>query len=339
MLRQIDDPFWLCVPRLQVSRAFRKESEHSFRLSFLLSLRVCWAYSSLTIPLIELKGEFAPNTQMADTEKSSIATFEISSCGPHWDDGKHCFRSDEQCETTMINALTHNNIRFQKRSEINDWGVFHSICVGFANSTTESCYVHDPDILEARAALRSGQTYLLQAVSSSRSDTEEVSDDDDDFDSESWGKTNNKYIQAGHLSFNWRQLMDSYFKEDIFVRKEAAKLGTTCRAKVDIMALMNDARDTITSECPDLASQAGSSRPLEGAISDKNIFYKARDDIFDRVARICNANREVEDKLYSSVYKHRLENSVGKANENPPTIENERIGSQQWENAGVKDHV
>jgi hypothetical protein len=197
------------------------------------------------MPLFELKAEFARGFQEVDTESSSIATFKILTCGPHWYDSTHGFYSDEQRGTTMLSALSSRDSEFQDWSETNIHCAFHTLCISFANCTAESYYVNDPD---AKVVLPNGRTYFLEAVWSSNSGTEEVSDDEDDSNVELSGKTNNEYTKAGHLSFNWKTLMDSHFKEEIFVRQQAAKLDQTSKAKVDIVAAIEEAKAAMTSK-------------------------------------------------------------------------------------------
>jgi hypothetical protein len=256
VLLQLDDPFTLWVTCRRVSRRFKLEAEHAFRMAMLPHLQMAWSFGTpLSAPRFELKAELSPNVKLSCLEDNTqIAGFTLSMSGtadPNW----------ALIFSNAAFAINYKDINLGHRDErYYRWGypmrfLYHSLCVSFTNChMPEDCYVNDPETEPIWIDLND---LALEKTPSEASDQL------------AQGST-----KAGSIFFNWHALLNAFFTEIVFV---ARHLDRPPNPPINFNSLLAKAKNNITSQCKYLRPQADSPTPLHGIISDDEIYVKARD--------------------------------------------------------------
>jgi hypothetical protein len=245
-LLQLDDPFTLWVTCRRISRRFKLEAEHAFRMAMLPHLQMAWSFGTpLSAPRFEVKAELSPNVKLSCHEDNTqIAGFTFSTSGtadPNW----ALTFSKAKCAAHAAFAINYKDINLRHRDKrYYRWGYpmqfpYHSLCVSFTNCyMPENCYVNDP---ETEPIWIDPNDLSLEKTPS------------EDSDQPAQGST-----KAGSIFFNWHALLNVFFTEIVFV---ARHLNRPPNPFIDFTSLLAKAKNNITSQCKYLRPQADSPHP------------------------------------------------------------------------------
>lgn len=129
---------------------------------------------------------------------------------------------------------------------------------------------------------------------------------------------NTSEVDAGIMYIRWKVLMNRFFMEEVFVRRQQ---GTPDRQQVKTLSindLIREAKSSITSQCSYLESQAGSPEPLVGVVSDDRILCSSKTQFSKRVEQDFKLEHDPLDDCYAKSYAHRLRRSFIEADARPP---------------------
>ncbi|KAH4416065.1 hypothetical protein HBH92_067890 [Parastagonospora nodorum] len=193
VLSNIDDPFDLWTTCRQISNGIRIEAERTFRLRFLPDLRIEWIISrdNRYWKNICLEIRVKPSHALVDATSSS-ATFTIQVKGPVSSTSSgYVDWSNKERNECVRQAFHYKDHNATTRTSEQPFAIIrHKTTVFFETPNVFATYQIDPEI--------SGLSIYLTPVR-------------DQVSIEAWE-------DQGHISFDWKKLMTSFFSEEAVLR-------------------------------------------------------------------------------------------------------------------------
>jgi hypothetical protein len=290
VLQQVDDPLILWVTCRRVSRIFKRESEHAFRLAFLPYLRLSWCLGTPDwAPRFEVTAQLDTTVQLpSHKDNVQIAAFTVFTSGSVDPYGDHQPLSHAKRMEYVRLATDYKDTKFRQRDETRYvWGAmrwpYHALCVSFVNcNRPENCHVNDPETDPIWLCLDNESTFTSSPAYQAS------------------GEVDPPMIKAGVVFLNWHALLNAFFTEIRMVRIYHPA------PTVDFKTLLAKAKHYITSRCPYLSPQANFSAPLHGIISNDEIFVTARSKFHKAVETAYNASSQSEGPMYWEAYTERV---------------------------------
>ncbi|KAH4066853.1 hypothetical protein HBH50_143930 [Parastagonospora nodorum] len=206
VLSNIDDPFDLWTTCRQISNGIRIEAERTFRLRFLPDLRIEWIISrdNRYWKNICLEIRVKPSHALVDATSSS-ATFTIQVKGPVSSTSSgYVDWSNKERNECVRQAFHYKDHNATTRTSEQPFAIIrHKTTVFFETPNVFTTYQIDPEI--------SGLSIYLTPVR-------------DQVSIEAWE-------DQGHISFDWKKLMTSFFSEEAVLRNiERYYIAAECLA-------------------------------------------------------------------------------------------------------------
>ncbi|KAH4809454.1 hypothetical protein HBH61_112680 [Parastagonospora nodorum] len=193
VLSNIDDPFDLWTTCRQISNGIRIEAERTFRLRFLPDLRIKWSITrdNRYCETIYLDIRAKPSHALGDATSSS-ATFTIQVKGPVSSTSSgYVGWSNKERNECVRQAFHYKDHNATTRTSGQPFAIIrHKMRLFFETTNVLATYQNDPEI----SGLRIHLTPFRDQVSI-----------------KAWE-------DQGHISFDWKKLMTSFFSEEAAFR-------------------------------------------------------------------------------------------------------------------------
>ncbi|KAH5311254.1 hypothetical protein HBI50_156320 [Parastagonospora nodorum] len=204
VLSNIDDPFDLWTTCRQISNGIRIEAERTFRLRFLPDLRIKWSITrdNRYCETIYLDIRAKPSHALGDATSSS-ATFTIQVKGPVSSTSSgYVGWSNKERNECVRQAFHYKDHNATTRTSGQPFAIIrHKMRLFFETTNVLATYQNDPEI----SGLGIHLTPFRDQVSI-----------------KAWE-------DQGHISFDWKKLMTSFFSEEIWVRGHSTDHSVTSK--------------------------------------------------------------------------------------------------------------
>jgi hypothetical protein len=190
ILQRVDDPYYLWVECRHVSKRFKIEAEHAFRMQFLPRLRFNWLHQGdeEDAKLISIIALF--DSARSDP-RAPTAFFELMSrvpAMPDLPDNERLSLTRQALDRDDIDAfLRHADIRYQHAPP-------QAMIASFDLLPSLNRYVNDPELPNLQ--IHPVQTPYAHPMGS-------------------------PYVKQGHISLDWKEFMTKFFAEEVHVRRKA----------------------------------------------------------------------------------------------------------------------
>jgi hypothetical protein len=274
VLSNIDDPFDLWTTCRQISNGIRIEAERTFRLIFLPDLRIKWSITrnSRYCEHIYLDIRAKPSHALVDAISSS-ATFTIQVNGPVSSSSGYIGWSNKERNECVRQAFHYKDHNATTRT------IRHEMRVFFETQNVFATYQNDPGI--------SGLGIHLTPFQ-------------DQFPIKAWE-------DRGHISFDWKKLMTSFFSEEIWVRGHSTDVAVNKNRPPSLARILQDFEDRLRIECPSLKIISKKEKrcyvTLAMKRSEEAAFHQIERDYIAAVSLACAPDRT---ELYWEAHRKRL---------------------------------
>jgi hypothetical protein len=247
-------------------------------------LKIHWTLKSEQLSLF-----FVHAAYDADASDQSLtgASFQMKAISPLRYTGRSGFASDMERKAMVFKALDYKDIDFQSRLEHTLDRVTrtpaHKLRIFFDTAPTVKIYMNDADIPNMDVTFTTGEADLQPPVRWIHSRL-----------------LRNEARLFGHMSFDWKLLMDRFFAEEAFVRRHQALQGRNATPQAHLPAMISSAQARL--------------RAYDDGRGCKNNHPNLVEDEYLREARSSLLPSEESEKdLYASAYRRRLERSFALA--------------------------
>ncbi|KAF2133825.1 hypothetical protein P153DRAFT_353066 [Dothidotthia symphoricarpi CBS 119687] len=276
VLRQIDDPFTLWITWRQVSRTFRSEAERVFRAVYLPRLRIQWGGEGTDPDSVDHPVLYSWLDEESSNRNSARAFFRLSML-------YNRRMSDAELKYSIFRAFEYKDSTALSRKKPETFERYDSLEIipfimrmTFSGHQPGTSYANDPDIPEMQCHRKAKG---LESVL-------------------------NETDCPDYISFNWKLLMDRFFAEEVYVRREQADYTSREVTKRNIRTFCQDARESFLRG----HSVFDSTNSKLDTSSDRymDLYAKAMASYRDRVDMFIDDWFWENEELYMLAYERRL---------------------------------
>jgi hypothetical protein len=258
----------------------RKEAEVAFRWNFLPLLKIHWTLKTEQLRLFVIHAGY--DADVSD-QSFTAASFQLNSISPLRYNGRSGFVSDMERKAMVFKALDYKDVDFQSRLEhtlsLVTRTPAHKLRMYFDTAPAVKIYMNDAEIPDMNVTFTTDEVDLqppLQWIHSRL--------------------IRNEARLVGHMSFDWKALVNRFFAEEAFVRRQQALQGRNATPHTNLPAMISSAQQRL--------------RVYDDGCGSKNNHPKIVEDEYRRDAKThILPPEESEADLYATAYLRRLERS------------------------------
>ncbi|KAH5183974.1 hypothetical protein HBH76_141860 [Parastagonospora nodorum] len=303
ILMNVEDPYDLWVSCRQVSSKFKIDAERAFRVNFLPHLNIHWGYHGNDGDHISVEATI-DDTQ-SELKSSSVSCL-LRTTGPY---SRPPVLPPQTMQERMV--MLHNIIDWDDLSAMShagSWGPLRSM----------KAYIKCPDICDDYATdldLPEVQLSLLPVPDPIPQNTK---------------------ISQGHITFDWKVLITTFFAEEVHVRRKLAD-GIKATEDATLVGLHRKAKIFLRTGCPTLR-WSSKPQPLSHNMSmkDQQSYMKVKS---CHIEAVVSALAPDHTHLYEEAYSQRLRKAYSGIGLDPPWEAEEAITERRELRAHVRKHV